>query len=316
MYLKIIAIFLFCTNIVFAQTNLVSNGGFEELDTCDVGYSTLNHATGWFSPVICQGYPGGSSDLFNSCSNLSACSTPLNQVGYQVPHSGRGYAAVAIFSTQEYDLAREYIEVKLIDTLKTGIKYCVNFYVSLANDFNFGSTGMGAYLSTNILHQCDIEFSTLLFQPQVYASLTEPIMDTVNWVEVSGEFIAQGGELFLTIGNFFAGESIIFQQFNNIASRPFAYYLIDDVSVYECDTGIGINETTKSQLKIYVNNENELVFETTTPKAPDHLRLYNIQGQLVFVQKPYKNREVFYPNLSKGIYYWVYGEKSGKVAVW
>ena len=58
-----------------------------------------------------------------------------------------------------------------------------------------------------------------------------------EWVEVSGEFVAQGGERFLTIGNFLPfNQSGVAAMERAHAPLPGAYYYIDDVSLRCLDT--------------------------------------------------------------------------------
>ena len=95
-----------------------------------------------------------------------------------------------------------------------------------------------------------IEFTTTprsftnTIQPQVQWDSTKYFTDTLNWVKISGTFIAQGGEQYLTIGNFKDGTHLIkkslqsnfIQGFGHLSSRFASHILIDDVSLYELPT--------------------------------------------------------------------------------
>jgi hypothetical protein len=68
------------------------------------------------------------------------------------------------------------------------------------------------------------------------------LIDTMNWVRVSGIFIASGGERFIMLGNFYDDD-----QTDTLATPAFcvmAYYYIDDVSVYEISDCFAGSNTT------------------------------------------------------------------------
>jgi hypothetical protein len=77
-------------------------------------------------------------------------------------------------------------------------------------------------------------------------------------MEVRGEFIASGGERFLTVGNFNNDINTPFQA-TGVGNLPVAYYYIDDVSVYLCDSTVGLDEETLSELLLYPNPSRDLI---------------------------------------------------------
>ena len=64
---------------------------------------------------------------------------------------------------------------------------------------------------------------------------TSVITDTLNWISIETTYTANGGEKYLTIGNFTAGSSVIYSQVLPYSAVPntLGYYLVDDVSIYE-----------------------------------------------------------------------------------
>ena len=62
------------------------------------------------------------------------------------------------------------------------------------------------------------------------------ITDTLNWIKVSGIYIAQGGEKYITIGNFFDNAHTYEDTLNAQSQYIEAYYYIDDVSVLEINS--------------------------------------------------------------------------------
>jgi hypothetical protein len=71
--------------------------------------------------------------------------------------------------------------------------------------------------------------------PQVTNYGNHIITDTLNWVKVSGVFIAQGGEQYLTLGNFKNNAQTSIQQIQPTGYNSATYYL-DDVSVIPLDS--------------------------------------------------------------------------------
>ena len=84
--------------------------------------------------------------------------------------------------------------------------------------------------------------------PQVSNPTGNVLNDTMNWVAVSGTFVANGTETFLTIGNFKtdAATTIVFNPATYIP--PDTIYgsnlLIDDVSVIEVNAANWLHDTT------------------------------------------------------------------------
>ncbi|HEY0977523.1 MAG TPA: gliding motility-associated C-terminal domain-containing protein [Flavobacteriales bacterium] len=216
-----------CTVRVFAQ-NLVPNPGFEVVVDCPGDAAALELAAPWTIPTV------GSTDLFHSCSGPSCpeyfpfVCVPTNWVGDQLPRTGEGYAG--FFALWEQTTAyREYMQVPLAEPLAAGTTYHVSFHLSLADASGRATNSVGAYFSDGPIAQGDVSpFSQ--YTPQVSAGSV--IVDKTGWVEVSGCFMANGGEQYLTIGNFntYANSSFITVPGG---STGHCYYYVDDVSVIE-----------------------------------------------------------------------------------
>jgi hypothetical protein len=196
-YLPIL-FFIICFISAKAQTNLVPNPSFEIHDTCPNGPSQLSYAIPWESPTT------GTPDYLNNCDTTNTVSVPKNFWGFQYAKSGVAYAGFfACFtypdSTSSYNY-REYIEVKLDSPLIANKKYYVNFYVSLADSMNYATDNIGLYFSQTYISRSD--FHAFGFTPQIANTLGNILTDKVNWMKISGQYIAIGGEQYVTIGNF------------------------------------------------------------------------------------------------------------------
>lgn len=210
---------LFALNYGSAQVNLVPNGDFETYSICPNMLGQINRAVPWYDP-------GVSSDYYNAC-NLGQVGMPNNIQGSQIARSGNGYAGGGFFHSISPNV-REYIQIELNDTLVAGRAYCMTFYVSLVGNSRFGIDGVGAFLSnTPVSPPCPL----CVIDTNATIQSSTIITDTINWVEISGQFISNGGEHYLTIGNFNTDNET-----NKTSVTPSgiaaSYYYVDDVSLY------------------------------------------------------------------------------------
>jgi hypothetical protein len=222
---KITLIFFIITRLS-AQYNLVPNYSFEDTANCpqtqnSVGWS----APPWVSPTW------NTPDYFHSCNSGvgwgNYVSTPQNFTGFQNPKTGLAYCGVSSYSGGD---SREYIETNLLDTLKAEKSYCVKFFISLSDSSKFSSDDFGLHLRPTF-YQNFSDGLVLPFIPQI--TYNGPILnDSVNWTEIKGEFFAQGNEYYIIIGSF-SPDSQINTDTNSTKPDYWAYYYIDDVSVYE-----------------------------------------------------------------------------------
>ena len=207
--------------VLSTAQNLVPNWSFETYTSCPNVLGAL--CNGIATPWQC-GTSGGSCDYYNACANPSWFGVPDNLLGSQPAHTGEGYAgALYRWPFPNY---REYLLIQLTEPLVADSWYEVSFYVSLA-DATCGIEEIGAYLSVTSPWQ---PINTVLnVVPQIethYGYIT----DQENWVLISGCFLAEGGEEFLTIGNFHEDADT---PIDPSCNRDTAYYYIDDVSVME-----------------------------------------------------------------------------------
>ena len=198
-----------------AQDNLVPNPSFEVLDSCPYFGDQIHFAAPWYAP-------DGSPDLYNTCATIWNWQVPENQFGYQEARTGDGYVGGVIYPIGENF---EYIGVQLESPLVEGKTYLVSFYASLSNEIYLGSNNIGAHFSEEAVIG-DIQFMDIT--PQVNGEVV--ISDLEAWTLIEGEFTAEGGEEYLSIGNFFT------LAMTDTAHLPttvvdISYYYIDDVSV-------------------------------------------------------------------------------------
>lgn len=230
-----------------AQTgeNLVYNPSFEEYQRCPTKIDALGvmrEADAWWQPT------GGSSDYFNACGGRE-CTVPRNKMGFQEAHSGEAYCG--IYCSQE--LYREYLQTELKTPLQEGKRYRVSFWVSLAEKSPHAVATLGALLThervqdsaRGILMERESrsmdgngsQSIATFYEPQVVNPVENVVDNLKEWIRISGEFTATGGERFLTIGNFYSfNKSNVVSTNSSNTPLPGAYYYIDDIEVVCLDS--------------------------------------------------------------------------------
>ena len=291
----------------FAQVNLVPNPSFENITSCPYGSGGISLAPPWFQPATFQGNTtnSSSSDLYDTCVNQFSMGVPLNIFGYQQPRTGHSYAGVFMHSdTFNY---REYIEVPLLDTLIANRKYCVQFYVSLADSSEQAISNVGAYFSNDSILDPVFFCQTLNYVPQIENPVSNVISDTANWVLISGNFIANGGERFMTIGNFHlpVNTNVVNVTGGSVNMYPnAAYYYIDDVSVVDC-TGVGVDELPEATINIIPNPAtNQFTIENSQLRM-NSIHIYNVLGEEVLRLERIANsqKEIDVSTWKAGVYF-------------
>jgi len=222
------------------SSNLVFNPSFEDYVDCPKKIESkgvLTVVEGWYQPTA------GSADYYNRCATRE-CGVPQNKLGYQMPHSGNGYCGIYC-SKNEY---REYLQTELREPLKAGVRYRVSFQVCLSENSTVAVSTIGALFTPDriadtaksiLMRKSQRSLGSLVnqvistpYSPQVVSN--HILADTAEWMEIGGEFIAEGGELFLTIGNFFDVAHSGIAEYDWLSQMlTGSYYYIDDVSVIQ-----------------------------------------------------------------------------------
>jgi outer membrane protein OmpA-like peptidoglycan-associated protein len=221
----------FISNQSIAQQteNLVENGSFEQTDGKVKKLGSIESALGWVSPT------GVRADLFSPTAPPEI-NVPFNNYGKEEAKEGTNYAGIYAYSFGD-KVPRSYIMTKLSTPLKKGLKYCVKFNVSLAEASKYASNQLGAVLSSKPV-TTDSK-TAIIEKASVLHSDNKVFNAMYNWETVCAEFVATGGEKFITIGNFSSNEETLNEKNKKtemkIAPAIGAYYYIDDVSVILVD---------------------------------------------------------------------------------
>jgi OmpA-OmpF porin, OOP family len=237
-----VTFFLLFVKFLSAQ-NLVPNTDFEKYSPGDnpQGSSKGYVCDNWFSPT------DGTPDFFIKWSRREKDMD--NWAGFKLARSGQCYYGIItryIFDFTGRGNYREYISTKLKKPLVKGQKYQVKFYVIKARNAMYATDGFAVYFSKNKIDTTGYD-GYLNVYPQITTVDMGVILETEHWTKIKDEYTAEGGEKYITIGNFNSNFNTMWVELHDIDpyNRYFcAYYYIDDVSVipvnyYENDLNIG-----------------------------------------------------------------------------
>ena len=225
---------------------------------------------------------------------------------------------------------REFITVPLNEVLAEETSYYASWHVSLMDSAWYASRNIGAYFSENI-PPADLQ-GLLALEPQVRYEGADFLTDKEGWMKVEGSFTAQGGERYLTIGNFDTDEETdTLYVPGGGAFRPedpdfwrVSYYYIDGVSVIPDSIylSVGDYEDVADSFNLYPNPNSGLFTVDIGLGDEDQaeLHVWNISGQLVAQQGLSNGQSSISLDVSNGLYLYVVtvnGERrwTGKVSV-
>jgi OmpA-OmpF porin, OOP family len=217
----------------FAQNeNIVQNGSFESTTNKPKKLGQIELATGWISPT------GVRADLFAPAAKVPEIGTPDNAYGTEEPAEGRNYAGIVAYSYND-KIPRSYVMAKMTVPMKKGMKYCVSFNASLSELSKYASNQLGAHISKKAFGTA--EKSSIIEKTHVVHPDNKVLNALYGWEKICGTYVAEGGEKFITIGNFTTNENTKNEKNlkQTYKGTPVigAYYYIDDVSIVLLEEG-------------------------------------------------------------------------------
>jgi hypothetical protein len=224
--------------IVEVGENLVRNPSFEDYSVCPKGivYNPERKLIpDWFVPTK------GTPDYFNVCCDGDA-GVPNNFAGKMYAHSGSGYCGIILRQNFTQDnkitgekpvIYREYIQNELTSELVKGKKYKIKFWICNSSNSRYAVDGIGACVTIDQIKIGNKEVLDGI--PVVENPIGKLMLNQDYWVAIEGIYEAQGGEKYLTIGNFNNNYSTNYMMQNGNSDFNYAYYYIDDVSVIEVE---------------------------------------------------------------------------------
>ena len=253
-YLKIKQAILYCLFSTYfissSQTlNLVSDPSFEDTTTCLDNLTYFNFLNSWKN-LDSTKYSALPFALFHSCA--SVWGLPSNNWFFQNPRSGNAVVEIGtlIPTSNPTTFQRTYTRNKLRSGLQNGKSYCAKMYVNAPDkQGDYYTDGIQMYFDNGQLDTIvaiDSIGPFTFVNPQVSNLSGNILNDTMNWVAVSGTFVANGTETFLTIGNFKsdANTDTLRTSFSTNATGGWSDILIDDVSVIDINASNWLHDTS------------------------------------------------------------------------
>jgi len=234
----------FLLTVTIQAQNLVPNSSFELCNS----QCTLNENNNVFDGQNWKRSNANTSDIYStllpvSCQMRMPAIAPLNigYLGEQLPRTGNvlgGFINEGRLWTPRDTLYgyphpyREYFSTALSSPLEIGKTYCASMYVSLPGNNDHCSNNIGMYFSDTVVATSN--YKAIYANPQLIEK--KVIKDTVNWVLISGCFVADKAFDYLTIGNFLPMNSTLFQNRSGMYTSMnyfISYYYLEDISVEE-----------------------------------------------------------------------------------
>ena len=232
--LYIISLFLFLS-VGFAQnSNLLYNGDFEIYNKVPTNWGEAyriteakSYTTGSFTPI----------SYFYEIGDVGF-TTDRTKLGKQNPHKGNGFIGVGFCLKRKFV---HLIELRLTKTLDKDSIYIISAWLSLADKSHYALDFISATLDsvTHLDKNKNINLSPLI----ELRSDSSSIKETKNWLKVSCEYKAKGGEKFFILGGimpkvnntvFYKKHKMPFKfSLNYIFARNTSYYFIDDIDIRE-----------------------------------------------------------------------------------
>lgn len=221
-------VFLMSLGSLSAQ-NLVRNPSFENQGDCPIDTSQ-----GFNSYVAPWDYYAGSPDYYHPCAFPGSDSATNNSLAFD----GEGFAGIRVFGRNITGLVfyREYLHGELIRPLDSGKYYRATFYVRPRNNNQtreaYGINNIGMLFTDTVIDSINPD-RVIYADPQVVA--TNPVTQVNYWTPICGIFKAQGGEKYITIGNFRNDFETTAVPLENAMNPEEAYIMVDFVEVVEND---------------------------------------------------------------------------------
>ncbi len=188
-------LFIFGAGAIEAQ-NLLPNPSFE--DTI-IRTTPLYLPLDWIAPTN-EGF-----NYFTPFNNSISPTYgyPSNFSGFQLARTGQAIIGMHLhdYYLNRRSLRREYLQARLLDSLKKDSTYCFRIYLSMPDSMQYASRGdLGVYFSTGQIGSNNV--TRLPYDAHIIIYPNSYINDKANWMEFNMQYAATGGEHFITIGNF------------------------------------------------------------------------------------------------------------------
>lgn len=168
---------------------------------------------------------------------------------------------------------KEFMQVKLAEPLRRGSTYQFEMYIRLAWWSNASLKSFGAlFTKVGYKGQGDVSKTVMIDTVMKKGSM----INNYQWFKISGKYLSDGGEKYLTIGNFSPSIKKDMQRMN-IFKFGFkeAYYFVDDVSLIKANEPV---EKVKVEIvgSFSVDDQDSILQVKKNIKVGEKVQLKNI----------------------------------------
>lgn len=240
---------------------------------------------------------------------------PVNHLGIQPSNTGDCYGGIVNYTSMDSFISwgvgavapyMEYVQLKLKTRLTEGNEYKFKCKVSHAENTFYSCYDLGALFTSTMM--TDISNDSFIdVTPQIVFDL-ESSWNQEDWIELEGSFLANGGENFITFGNFKHSDESRYTIIDTSIGKDdgiqtISYYYIDDFSLRSNNT---IDTYYDSEMRtFYISLRDDVVTKKIT--------LYSIEGKLLLSESFTKEIELQLVDFASGLYIYVIESSEGVI---
>ena len=191
----LVSVIFICSITTTSAQNLILNPGFEEhgpafADSTSMDYEFSRYGVkNWSVPN--ESYPR----FLDSTSEFYGSRNQFDPIG---PHSGNAFVGLCVYFM---DNRRDYLQGEFSQPLVAGKKYKFTMHLALGLYSTYTIDQFGVYFGKNKIFQ-PVKSEITSVTPQLILNVKDVFPKKSVWIEISGFYIAQGGEQFFIVGNF------------------------------------------------------------------------------------------------------------------
>lgn len=227
--MRLLSLFLLSVTALSAA-QLVANGGFENLlSTTTSPYPTgIGNAANWFSA-------GGSVDFYSNATINNDYSTAQSCFA---GNACAGLLNAPPASNNNNSVQYEYLQTELLSEMVAGETYHLSLRAAFSDRARVVTPDFGFYVSTGTAFNrpTGASFLPITLTP-TYNNPTGTNITSTAWLLYETNYVATGGERYLTIGNFLQSPGFFLPTFSgpNFSS---GYFFVDNVSIVGPDAAV------------------------------------------------------------------------------
>lgn len=212
---------IFCDGPMFPP-NFVPDPSFECVVECPekMNIDLLKELRNWRQPTA------GTPDYYHTCG--ISMGVPNNIFGTLEAKTGHGYTGMYMVDRDDY---REYIYTPLVTALEKDQFYLISAYVALSENSGLAVNSIDFFFADGMVMETDTTNDGVLpVEPHVMSDRSR-FYNQTDWMQICGIYRADGGERYLTVGNFLDNTETEMQRIKGNEKNLFGYYFLEDVMV-------------------------------------------------------------------------------------